>query len=89
MTTRVPTPFGQAPSTGAVPGYLQATSGMPVMADANGLPVANIAVGMARKATAPTHTPGAGDAGVIWCEADSKIYVWTTGTTWLKTGALT
>ena len=88
MTTRVPTPFGQAPSTGVVPGYLQATSGMPLWADANGQPQSPIAVGMARKATAPTHTPGAGDAGVIFCEADSKIYIWTTGTTWIKTVAL-
>jgi len=44
-----------------------------------------------RVAAAPNYNPSLveGRPRAVYCTADDKLYVWTTGTTWLKTGALT
>lgn len=82
MTVRVPTPFG-----GVAVGSRAAQGQGVLKFDSTGEPIM-VSDGITTVATAPTYTPGANDDNMVFCTADSKLYVWTTGTTWVKTAAL-
>lgn len=90
MTTGVQTPFGIAPTVATAD---SATAPVAMMTTTGGTGTGTAQVspmGLTTIAAAPTHDPSLvlGRATTVFCTGDSKIYQNTTGTTWIKTAAL-